>query len=169
MVERLLGQTQTQTTGTATALVIREGAHGCTTYVGSKAPPLHLHLHAFHRSDEGQAGRVRDPTGGGNTFLGALAIAMTGTACPAEDGDMLADLDLGMHAQSRVEVLSRQRLLYGLVHATVAASYAIEQTGMPVLSTTDPDSWNGEPYPERFRSYWGRERAHVVAQLVDQR
>lgn len=152
MVEILLGlrEAQTQIQTPRTALVVREGAGGCTAYVGSSV----LHLHAYHRSRE----RVRDPTGGGNTFLGALAIALTGTGCPSDD--VVADLDV-----ARSDILARQRLLYGLVHATVAASYAIEQTGMPALSTTDPDSWNGELYPGRFRSYWQREKAHVVAQV----
>ncbi|EXJ77041.1 hypothetical protein A1O3_10199 [Capronia epimyces CBS 606.96] len=135
-----------------TALVIREGAHGCTTYLG----PSHLHLHAYHQRSE----RVLDPTGGGNTFLGALAIALTGTASPGEGIPELLSVP-----QS---IFQPQKLLFALLHATVAASYAIEQTGMPTLSDSDPDSWNGDPYSHRFLAYWGREKAHVVGQLSRQ-
>ncbi|EXJ81713.1 hypothetical protein A1O1_07778 [Capronia coronata CBS 617.96] len=135
-----------------TVLVIREGAHGCTTYSGRTS----LHLRAHHQSSE----RVVDPTGGGNTFLGALAIAMTGTACPAQD-----TLDMSDVAGSAFQ---QQGLLLALLHATIAASYAIEQTGMPSLSNPDCDCWNGQAYLERFLEYLKREKAHIAGQLSRQ-
>ena len=136
-----------------TPLVVREGARGCTTYAGSRS----LHLHAYHQS----AARVLDPTGGGNTFLGALAIGMTGVVSPAEH----VFVDSQLHESD----FSKQRLILGLLHATVAASYSIEQTGMPVLSATDPNVWNGEAYQDRFHSFLARENAHIVRQLSGDR
>ncbi|KAK5453512.1 hypothetical protein LTS15_006697 [Exophiala xenobiotica] len=103
------------------------------------------------------AERVIDPTGGGNTFLGALAIAMTGTVSPSGT-DVVARQVPDGYAQQK-------RLLFALLHATVAASYAIEQVGMPVLATSGIDAWNGEPYQERFTSYLHREGAYISEQL----
>ncbi|KAK5063058.1 hypothetical protein LTR84_005134 [Exophiala bonariae] len=131
------------------ALVIREGALGCTTYVGRKK----LHLGAFHRDSS----KVRDPTGGGNTFLGALAMGMTGRVAPVESGVVKEDLWVGENSQ--------HNLLLGLLHATVAAAYAIEQVGMPGVSTTDPAVWNGESYLGRYHSYLDSEKTHVQGQL----
>ncbi|KAL2397945.1 Protein MAK32 [Exophiala dermatitidis] len=133
-----------------TALVIREGALGCTAYFGRAS----LHLHAYHQNPE----RVVDPTGGGNTFLGALAIAMTGTAHPGEGTPELCDI-----ANS---AFPRPRLVFALLHATVSASYAIEQTGMPTLSDNDYDRWNGDAYQHRFLAYLQRDKEHIVRQLT---
>ncbi|EXJ69559.1 uncharacterized protein A1O5_07595 [Cladophialophora psammophila CBS 110553] len=154
MVEHLLGlasRNGEQKPPLRTALVVREGAQGCTTYLGSTKG---LHLRAYHQSKE----RVEDPTGGGNTFLGALAIGMTGTTAPGEG--ILNNLDV-----LKESVYCEKRLLLGLVHATIAAGYAIEQIGMPNVSTEDGDCWNGEAYPERFRKYIEREREHIIVQL----
>ncbi|KIV83858.1 hypothetical protein PV11_05847 [Exophiala sideris] len=148
MVDKFLGLEDTGSLDAA--LVIREGAYGCTVYQGLKS----LHLHAFHQNSE----RVIDPTGGGNTFLGALAIAMTGTASPAENA-----LTPVISSSAR---LVDQRLLFAVLHATVAASYAIEQTGIPLLAgTSADDAWNGEPYQQRFMSFLEREEAYIIGQL----
>lgn len=151
MVEALLGLRDEKPLGTA--LVVREGAAGCTAYVGRRT----LHLMAYHQSKE----RVVDPTGGGNTFLGALAMGMTGSTCPGVS--VFDDSRLRSESSSR---FVDEKLLLGLLHATVAASYAIEQTGMPRLSVTDPDVWNGEAYQERFMQYFGRAREHILDQLA---
>lgn len=136
------------------ALVVREGAAGCTTYVG---PNIKLHLAAFHRDGS----RVRDPTGGGNTFLGALAMGMTGRVTPAET----TSLGLDKIGLSSGGILLHRNLILGLVHATVAAAYAIEQVGMPNVSTTVAGRWNGESYRDRFDSYLNDERRHIASQL----
>ena len=130
-----------------TTLVIREGAHGCIAYKASCAKGLRLR--AYHQSKV----KVIDPTGGGNTFLGALAIGLTGMVTP---GDILFE-ELRMDHQ--------RRLLLALIHATVAAGYAIEQIGMPNVSATDGEIWNGERYPNRFIEYLKRERAYINRQL----
>jgi len=149
MVEKLLGLRGLRPL--STALVVREGAQGCTMYRGSRS----LHLPAYHQSAE----RVVDPTGGGNTFLGALAIAMTGTVSPSETDVHERQIPDGCAQQ--------QRLLFALLHATVAASYAIEQVGMPVLAARGIDVWNGESYQQRFMSYLHRETTYVSEQLEE--
>jgi hypothetical protein len=71
--------------------------------------------------------KVIDPTGGGNSFLGGLAAA-----------------------------LARGRSLEeAAAWGTVAASFAIEQVGMPVLGTdTDgKETWNGVVVDERFEEF----------------
>ncbi|KIX96291.1 uncharacterized protein Z520_08069 [Fonsecaea multimorphosa CBS 102226] len=144
------------TRGTTTALVVREGAHGCTAYVGSTKG---LHLRAYHQRKE----KVVDPTGGGNTFLGALAMGMTGRTTP--DEAVLQELGLLNHPSEEPVVGEKGRFLLALLHATIAAGYAIEQVGMPAVSAEDGDCWNGEAYPERFRQYVDRERDYILAQL----
>lgn len=137
-------------------LVIREGAHGCTTYTDSN-DTKGFHLPAYHTT----ASRVLDPTGGGNTFLGALAIALTGVTTPSPTSA----------SQRFRKPLSRShaQLVLALVHATVAASYAIEQVGMPSVSATDGDVWNGEKYTARFEKYLEREGVYIEQQVVEER
>ena len=135
-----------------TVLVIREGAHGCTTYMSRNLKGVHLR--AFHQSKA----KVVDPTGGGNTFLGALAIGLTGTTTPRED---VLD-DLGIPSDQR-------RLLNALVHATVAAGYGIEQVGMPNVSNEVADCWNGESYPGRVVSFLKREREYLTSQFSNRK
>ncbi|KAH0848843.1 hypothetical protein AYO21_08288 [Fonsecaea monophora] len=160
MVEALLGLDNRQQgrgqkqNPLKTALVVREGAHGCTTYVGSTKG---LHLPAYHQSKA----KVVDPTGGGNTFLGALAMGITGITTPPPEEASLKELEVPEGSVFGGE----NRLFFALLHATVAAGYAIEQVGMPSVSTEDGDCWNGEAYPERFRNYVKRERDHIAVQL----
>ena len=71
---------------------------------------------AYHQSSE----LVVDPTGGGNTFLGAFAVALA--------------RGKGMEEAAR--------------WGNVAASFAIEQVGMPVLGIDDNEV-DGRPGMER--------------------
>ncbi|KAJ6444210.1 MAK32-like protein [Purpureocillium lavendulum] len=71
--------------------------------------------------------RVVDPTGGGNTFLGGLTVALA-------RGHTLID---------------------AAAWGSVAASFAIEQVGMPVL-VTEPDgseTWNGDSVCRRLNGF----------------
>ncbi|KAJ9630106.1 Double-stranded RNA-containing particles stability [Knufia peltigerae] len=147
MVEKLLGRSEEKPSDTL--LVIREGAQGCTAYQRSETL---LHLKASHQSAE----NVVDPTGGGNTFLGALAVALTDRVLPSEQ----YLVESGFVGDSRL-----QRVLLALVHATVAAGYAIEQVGMPTLTDVEQDAWNGHAYQKRFTSYLAREKSYIADQL----
>jgi sugar/nucleoside kinase (ribokinase family) len=71
--------------------------------------------------------KVVDPTGGGNTFLGALAVALA----------------RGLNVEEAA------------TWGAVAASFAIEQVGMPVLDrhADASETWNGCSVDERLREF----------------
>ncbi|KAK4126600.1 Ribokinase-like protein [Parathielavia appendiculata] len=83
---------------------------------------------------EGYAGdeaeKVVDPTGGGNTFLGGLAVALA-------RGKSIEEACAWGH---------------------VAASFAIEQVGFPVLAVDEDgrETWNGVRIDERLREFQER-------------
>ncbi|KAI0457783.1 Ribokinase-like protein [Xylaria acuta] len=72
-------------------------------------------------------GKVIDPTGGGNTFLGGLAVALA----------------------------RGKNLEEAAAWASVAASFAIEQVGMPTLGRDDEgrETWNGIHVDKRFEEF----------------
>ncbi|KAI0470163.1 Ribokinase-like protein [Xylaria cf. heliscus] len=72
-------------------------------------------------------GKVVDPTGGGNTFLGGLAVALA----------------------------RGKGLEEAAAWASVAASFAIEQVGMPTLGHDDEgrETWNGIRVDDRFEEF----------------
>ncbi|KAG4025653.1 hypothetical protein MFRU_053g00220 [Monilinia fructicola] len=95
-------------------------------------PGIEKWIPAFHQAGEGENHKVVDPTGGGNAFLGGLAIA-----------------------------LARGK---GIIEAScwgsVAASFAIEQVGVPELGVEEGDvgeeTWNGVLVDERLSEFMGR-------------
>lgn len=103
------------------AVVVRCGAVGC--FVLSRT--TRKWIPACHTDSS----KVLDPTGGGNAFLGGLAVGLVRT-----DFDVVEAARFG----------------------SVAASYAIEQTGMPQLGSLDPELWNGTNVLDRLAEY--RER-----------
>ncbi|KAK3670822.1 hypothetical protein LTR78_009266 [Recurvomyces mirabilis] len=111
------------------AVVIRAGKEGC--FILSKQ--AEQWLPAYHQSSS----QVIDPTGGGNGFLGGLAIGLVRT-----EGDVLEAARMG----------------------SVAASYCIEQVGMPVLTTphnagtNEQERWNGSDVNERLAEFRERTR-----------
>ncbi|ETN43381.1 uncharacterized protein HMPREF1541_02540 [Cyphellophora europaea CBS 101466] len=133
-------------------VVVREGAEGSRLYTQGKV----LHLRAYHLDPS----RVLDPTGGGNTFLGGLAMGLSGMVNPD-----FKDMSTGLGLVAETCPSQTTSMLTAVVHATVAASYAIEQVGVPRLDPSDRESWNGQSYIERFHAYLGRERPHIVDQL----
>ncbi|KAF2760664.1 Ribokinase-like protein [Pseudovirgaria hyperparasitica] len=106
------------------AVVVRAGKDGCYVATREKAswmPP-------YHRN----ADKVVDPTGGGNGFLGGLAIGLV----RSQEEDWV----------SKVED--------GACWGSVAASFAIEQIGMPTLeSRDDGELWNGQSVFQRLSEY----------------
>ena len=115
------------------AVVVRAGHEGC--YVATKE--LRGWFPAYHKpSKDARAGqniRVVDPTGGGNAFLGGLAIGLVRTA----SGPSLENVNTAA------------------AFAAVAASFAIEQVGMPSFTTALDGSelWNGVSVVERLQEY----------------
>lgn len=89
-------------------------------------PGVERWLPAYHTGD-GAADRVVDPTGGGNTFLGALAVALA----------------------------RGKNLEEAAAWGSVAASFAIEQVGVPVLAQDEDgrETWNGVVVDDRFEEF----------------
>ncbi|KXS95335.1 hypothetical protein AC578_5275 [Pseudocercospora eumusae] len=104
----------------AGAVVVRTGAAGC--FVLSKASRKWLPAYHSHAS------KVVDPTGGGNGFLGGLAVGLVRT-----------NMDFVEAAR----------------WGSVAASFCIEQTGMPKLGgpLASGELWNGTQVFERLAEY----------------
>lgn len=88
-------------------------------------PGVERWIPAYHQDAE----KAVDPTGGGNTFLGGLAIALA-------RGESLED---------------------AAAWGSIAASFAIEQVGMPVLETCDDgEKWNGVSVKDRLEEFKAR-------------
>jgi sugar/nucleoside kinase (ribokinase family) len=101
------------------SVVVRSGKDGC--YVASSSKKAWLP--AFHAPTPE---KVVDPTGGGNGFLGGLAIGLVRT------GDVIEASKCG----------------------NVAASFMIEQVGVPVLQIEEgKERWNGVVVEERMKEY----------------
>jgi sugar/nucleoside kinase (ribokinase family) len=83
---------------------------------------------AYYRG--GEEGKVVDPTGGGNTFLGAMAVALA----------------------------RGKNIEEACVWGNVAASFAIEQVGVPVLGKDEEgwETWNAVRVDERLKDYQER-------------
>ncbi|KAL8653380.1 MAG: hypothetical protein Q9210_002130 [Variospora velana] len=119
-----------ETRGPELVLVIRLGGKGCFVAQAD----YHLRLPAYY--DELTANQVVDPTGGGNTFLGGFCIGL---------------LEAG-------ESNRGERFEQAAVYGNVAASFAIEQVGVPTLKRLAPreELWNGDRVGDRLKKY--RER-----------
>ena len=103
------------------AVVVRSGKEGCyvATRTGSKWLP------AYHQSGD----KVTDPTGGGNTFLGGLAVGLARGKCMDD----------------------------AAIWGSIAASFAIEQVGMATLTNhPDEERWNGEKVTDRLERFVDR-------------
>lgn len=117
-------------------MVVRLGEKGCCV----AQPKRYLRLPAYHEQDA--ATQVTDPTGGGNTFLGGFGIGIL------------------QSSESTQAARFEEAALYG----AVAASFAIEQVGTPILdrSPFQGELWNGVKVECRLEEY--RQR---VAKYVD--
>ncbi|KAI0435588.1 Ribokinase-like protein [Xylaria telfairii] len=105
--------------------VIRSGEHGVLLLSNNMQAEW---LPTYH---EKGASQVVDPTGAGNTFLGAFAVALQETRDPREAG----------------------------LRANVAASYAIEQFGPPKLTQASESSgelWNSSEVMSRLQNLKSR-------------
>lgn len=107
--------------------VIRAGEHGCLTISSASGSQW---LPPFYSEP---SMKVVDPTGAGNTFLGAFSVTLQST------GDVQE----------------------ACISATVAASFALEQFGYPKLSTgtsRTEELWNGSSVSTRTGEYRARSR-----------
>lgn len=102
-------------------IVLRSGKDGCL--IARRG--LRKWMPAYHQSRE----KVVDPTGGGNGFLGGLAV--------------------GLVRAGGVEELEE-----AAAWGSISASFAIEQVGMPVLAQTPQgETWNGISVEERLSEF----------------
>ncbi|CCX34301.1 Similar to Uncharacterized protein C16C9.01c; acc. no. Q09839 [Pyronema omphalodes CBS 100304] len=107
------------------SVVVRLGKKGCL--VANRKLGMVI-LPAYYDSTDGRENhsKVVDPTGGGNTFIGGMSVGLVRT------GDILKAAAVG----------------------SVAASYAIEQIGMPEIKETEGgETWNRERVGERLEKY----------------
>ena len=106
------------------AAVVRTGKDGC--FVADRH--IRRWMPAYHQSAE----KVVDPTGGGNGFLGGLAIGLVrGGSSPG-----------------------LQNVEEAAIWGSIAASFAIEQVGMPKLAQIpDGETWNGVRVQERLLEF----------------
>jgi sugar/nucleoside kinase (ribokinase family) len=89
-------------------------------------PGVERWIPSYHQDGD----HVVDPTGGGNTFLGAVAVALA-------------------RGKSYEEAA---------IWGCVAASFAVEQVGMPTLDRHEdsPETWNGCNVLDRLREFEAR-------------
>ncbi|CAE7026619.1 hypothetical protein P3342_005822 [Pyrenophora teres f. teres] len=113
-------------------VVVRCGKDGCL--VTRKG--LRKWLPAYHQSAE----KVVDPTGGGNGFLGGLAVGL---------------LRCGSSSVS-------DNLEEAAIWGSISASFAIEQVGMPVLSHSGKgETWNGVSVEKRLSDFKQRLASYI--------
>jgi len=113
-------------------VVVRCGKDGCL--VARKG--MHKWLPAYHQS----ADKVIDPTGGGNGFLGGLAVGLL------------------RGGSSKVLDNLEEAAIWG----SISASFAIEQVGMPVLSQSgNQETWNGVSVENRLSDFKQRLASYI--------
>lgn len=135
-------------------LVIRAGKVGSYAY----SKKQRIWLPAYHQPDATGTTPVLDPTGAGNSFLGALAQGMVSAG---REPFEVIESEL-----SRSEIWQkakgswgrRQEVLLALICATVAAGYMVEQIGVPQISVAGngKELWNQSEFTERVRLYTQR-------------
>lgn len=88
-------------------------------------------LPAYHATQDDVVSKVVDTTGAGNAFLGGLAVGLL------------------MHSDDPT---------FAACIGNVAASFAVEQIGVPILSwlKDGTELWNGEDVSARFQAYMAR-------------
>jgi len=106
-------------------VVVRAGKRGCLVAT-KRGGSVWLPAYYTAKEDEGNHPKVVDPTGGGNTFIGGLGVGL---------------------ARS-------ESVLYSAALGCVAASFAIEQIGIPTVEETEEgELWNGVKVQDRMDSY----------------
>ncbi|KAH7371435.1 Ribokinase-like protein [Pyrenochaeta sp. MPI-SDFR-AT-0127] len=134
LIEQLCGQWLESGIGAngKGGVVVRCGKDGCLITRNE----LQKWLPAFHQSAE----KVVDPTGGGNGFLGGLAIGLVRSG-----------------AKPGIDNLEE-----AAIWGSISASFAIEQVGMPVHShTPDGETWNGVCVEDRVVEFKQRLATYI--------
>lgn len=136
------------------SLIIRAGKEGSYAFSRSQK----IWLPAYHQPNVSGTTAVVDPTGAGNSFLGALA---QGLVSSGREPFNIIESTLS-HSGIWQEALStwgqRRDLLSALICATVAAGFVVEQIGVPYISAgaNGKELWNQNEFTERVRLYTER-------------
>ncbi|KAJ5450211.1 uncharacterized protein N7458_006660 [Penicillium daleae] len=136
-------------------LVIRAGKEGSYAFLKAQK----LWLPAYHQPGTSGARTVVDPTGAGNSFLGALAQGMVSAG---REPFIVIESILSTSEAWRESLESwglRSNLPMALICATVAAGFVIEQIGVPHISMSEnggKELWNQSEFTERVRLYTQR-------------
>lgn len=138
------------------AIVIRAGKHGCYAYGKGQR---RIWLPAYHQpTPEGQSSVV-DPTGAGNSFLGALAQGMVSSDDRLPMQIITSNLAGSATWSKLIDTWgNKSQVLKALICAISAAGFAVEQIGVPNVSRTEDGSecWNGTRFTERLHMYTQR-------------
>lgn len=134
-------------------LVIRAGKDGSYAYSRDQR----IWLPAYHQPSASGATAVIDPTGAGNSFLGALTQGMVSAG---REPFEIIDSILSSWTDWKELLKSwgpRKDLPSALICATVAAGFVVEQIGVPQISAQDgKELWNQTEFTERVRLYTQR-------------
>ncbi|CAG8907879.1 unnamed protein product [Penicillium egyptiacum] len=135
-------------------LVIRAGKDG--SYAYSKSGKIWLP--AYHQPHASGATTVIDPTGAGNSFLGALAQGMVAAGREPFQviGSVLSNSETWKKALESWG--NYQHYPMALICATVAAGFVVEQIGVPQIDVdgNGKELWNQTEFTERVRLYTQR-------------
>lgn len=135
-------------------LVIRAGKDGSYSYSRGRKG---LWLPAYHQSEFDQGSKVVDPTGAGNSFLGALAQGMVSK--DREPGKIMDSVLAKSDNWNKIKNKwgNAGQIPQALICATVAAGFVVEQIGVPTITKVNGDeTWNGTRFNERLRNYTQR-------------
>ncbi|OKO93317.1 Protein MAK32 [Penicillium subrubescens] len=136
-------------------LVIRAGKEG--SYAFSRTQKLWLP--AYHQPETSGATAVVDPTGAGNSFLGALAQGLV-TAGREPFNIIESILSASQDWRESLDGWGvRRNLPMALICATIAAGFVVEQIGVPQISVAETggkELWNQSEFTERVRLYTQR-------------
>ena len=149
-------------------MIVRMGHWGCLVIDQLGATMIEPYHQSFlgDRTDKlrGSATiseKVIDPTGAGNAFLGGLCVGLG-----------IPPIASFLGFDSAIE----SKFLMGAICGTIAASFAVEQVGMPVItdSTVQPgqDLWNDDDVWNRIkdfartkvRSVWANRERGIIFQ-----
>ncbi|EAW07558.1 ribokinase family protein [Aspergillus clavatus NRRL 1] len=132
-------------------LVIRAGKDGSYTFSRKQR----IWFPAYHQPSISEATAVVDPTGAGNSFLGALAQGLISAG--RDPGIVIDSVFSECEAWQSATRKSgmHDNMPMALICATVAAGYVVEQIGVPRMtrSSDGRELWNGTEFTERVRLY----------------
>lgn len=136
-------------------LVIRAGKDGSYSYSRNHKG---LWLPAYHQPNPNQRSPVVDPTGAGNSFLGALAQGMI-----SEGRKPIQVIESVLESSDAWKQIihtwgGNGQVPKALICATTAAGFVVEQIGVPSVTrgAGEKELWNGTEFTERLRIYTQR-------------